>query len=90
MRSGAPRALVEELGRHIVEIEATGLAALASELEPRLGSALIEGDVAMFRHADEDTGALAALQVELAGRASALRIRRPNLNDVFLWVNAAR
>jgi len=90
VRRGSPRALVEELGKHIVEIEAAGLAALASELEPRLGPALVEGDVAMFRHADEDTSALAALQVELAGRASALRIRRPNLNDVFLWVNSPR
>jgi hypothetical protein len=33
---------------------------------------------------------VAALQAELGGRISALRIRRPNLNDVFLWVNAGR
>jgi len=90
VRRGAPRSLVEELGKHIVEIEALGPTALASELEPRLGPALVEGDVAMFRYDSEDTSALAALQVELAGRASALRIRRPNLNDVFLWVNSPR
>jgi ABC-2 type transport system ATP-binding protein len=90
VQRGTPRALVEALGRHIVEIQAPDLDALVPSLEPRLGMALKDGDVAMFRYADEDIGALAALQSELAGRVDALRIRRPNLNDVFLWVNAAR
>mgnify|MGYP001069487157 CR=1 FL=1 len=53
-------------------------------------AALKDGDTAMFRHANEDVGAVTALQAELGGRISALRIRRPNLNDVFLWVNAGR
>jgi ABC-2 type transport system ATP-binding protein len=90
VRRGTPAALVDSLGRHIIEIEAVGLAALIANLEPRLGPALTDGDVAMFRHADEDTSALAVLQSELAGKVSALRIRRPNLNDVFLWVNSPR
>jgi ABC-2 type transport system ATP-binding protein len=90
VQRGTPTALVHSLGRHIIEIEAEGLGALIASLEPRLGPALTDGDVAMFRHADEDASALAALQSELAGRVSALRIRRPNLNDVFLWVNSPR
>ncbi len=90
VQRGAPTALVDSLGRHIIEIEAEGLDLLIASLEPRLGPALSDGDVAMFRHADEDTNALATLQSELAGRVSALRIRRPNLNDVFLWVNSPR
>jgi ABC-2 type transport system ATP-binding protein len=88
VRRGTPGALVESLGRHIVEIEATGLDALVPALEARLGPCLTDGTIAMFRHADEDASALAALQNELAGKVSALRIRRPNLNDVFLWVNS--
>jgi ABC-2 type transport system ATP-binding protein len=90
VQRGSPRGLVESLGRHIIEIETAALDHLVKTLEPRLGPALIDGDVAMFRHADEDTSALAALQTELAGQVSALRIRRPNLNDVFLWVNSRR
>jgi ABC-2 type transport system ATP-binding protein len=90
VQRGTPSELVASLGRHIIEIEATRLDALIATLEPRLGPALIDGDVAMFRHADEDTSALAALQTELADQVSALRIRRPNLNDVFLWVNSPR
>jgi len=85
---GAPRQLVQALGQHIVEIEASGLEQLVSALEPRLGPALRDGDLAMFCHADEDTSAVAAVQAELGSRLSALRIRRPNLNDVFLWVNS--
>ena len=49
-----------------------------------------DGDTAMFRHRDEDASALATLQAELGGKVAALRVRRPNLNDVFLWVNTAQ
>jgi hypothetical protein len=44
----------------------------------------------MFRYAGEDVAGLASLQAESRGSISALRWRRPNLNDVFLWVNAAQ
>jgi ABC-2 type transport system ATP-binding protein len=90
VESGAPSALVAGLGRHIIEIEGPGLDDIVAQLTPRLGPALREGDVAMFRHADEDVGAIARLQAESGGAIGALRWRRPNLNDVFLWVNAAR
>jgi len=59
-------------------------------LKARLGVALKDGDSVMFRYASEDLGPIAALQSELGTRVKALRIRRPNLNDVFLWVNAAQ
>jgi ABC-2 type transport system ATP-binding protein len=88
--SGAPRALVDRLGRHVIEIEADDLDAAAAVLEPRLGEWLREGDVALFRHADEALAPLAALQAELSDRASAWRVRRPNLNDVFLWLAAGK
>jgi hypothetical protein len=40
----------------------------------------------MFRCHDEELDSLATLQKEVGARASAWRVRRPNLNDVFLWV----
>lgn len=89
VQRGTPRELVERLGRHIVEIEARDLDPLVQSLSPRLGRELRDGDMAMFRYPEEDVAPIAALQTELAGRVSAFRIRRPNLNDVFLWVNAA-
>jgi ABC-2 type transport system ATP-binding protein len=84
--SGPPRRLIERLGRHIVEIEGADPEALASALAPHLGDSLRDGDTLQFRHEAEDVGRLAGLQSEFGERVSALRWRRPNLNDVFLWV----
>jgi ABC-2 type transport system ATP-binding protein len=90
VESGAPQSLVARLGRHILEVESASLDALVAALEPRLGAALREGDVAHFRCAEEDLALLAGLQAEIGAKASAWRVRRPNLNDVFLWVAAGK
>jgi ABC-2 type transport system ATP-binding protein len=87
---GAPGELVARLGRYVIEIEGVRLDDVVTLLEPTLGPALREGDVAMFRYPDDDVSALARLQADARGAISALRWRRPNLNDVFLWVNAAQ
>jgi ABC-2 type transport system ATP-binding protein len=86
VESGAPRVLVERLGRHILEVEAANLDAVIARIEPVLGSALRDGDVAHFRCPEEDVGAIARLQSAIGAEVSAWRVRRPNLNDVFLWV----
>jgi ABC-2 type transport system ATP-binding protein len=88
--AGAPQDLVARLGRHILEVEADDLDALTAQLQPRLGECLIDGDVAFFRHADEDISTLARMQTETGSAASAWRVRRPNLNDVFLWISAGK
>ena len=90
VEQGTPKGLVGALGQHIIEIEGRELDTLVAALEARFGPALRDGDTAMFRHGDEDASALTTLQAELGGKVAALRVRRPNLNDVFLWVNAAR
>jgi ABC-2 type transport system ATP-binding protein len=90
VQRGTPRTLVDALGRHIVEIEAADPVALIELLKPRLGPALKDGELIMFRYAPEDLSSVASLQSELGARVQALRIRRPNLNDVFLWVNSAQ
>ena len=87
---GAPQDLVGRLGRHILEVEADDLDALTTQLQPKLGECLVDGDVAFFRYADEDIATLARLQTEMGGAASAWRVRRPNLNDVFLWISAGK
>jgi ABC-2 type transport system ATP-binding protein len=90
VESGAPRKLVERLGRHVVEVEADDLDAVSAMVSRRLGEGLKEGDVAMFRHTEEDLSTLAAVQAELGASANAWRVRRPNLNDVFLWLAAGK
>jgi ABC-2 type transport system ATP-binding protein len=86
VESGAPRELVERLGRHILEVEGPEPEALSRLLEPHLGACLRDGALTMFRWRDEDLDSLARLQAEIGTKASAWRLRRPNLNDVFLWV----
>ncbi len=89
VKQGTPQQLVSDLGKHVVEIEGPDLAALEATLTPRLGPCLRDGDMASFRLASDDVAPLAAMQAELGAKVSAMRWRRPNLNDVFLWVNAA-
>ena len=83
---GAPRALVDDLGKHILEVEGADIERLVARLEPKLGPCLADSDVAMFRWAHEDITELAQLQSELGTDVRSWRVRRPNLNDVFLWV----
>lgn len=86
VRSGPPRTLIEQLGRHIIEVETDQPSELAERLASRFGQALIEGDCVHFR-CNTESADLLSLQSELASNARAVRWRRPNLNDVFLWVN---
>jgi ABC-2 type transport system ATP-binding protein len=86
VESGMPRELVDRLGRHILEVEGPDPDELVRMLEPKLGSCLRDGEMAMFRCLDEELDSLAALQREIGDKAGAWRVRRPNLNDVFLWI----
>jgi len=86
VQSGPPQQLVESLGRHIVEIESRDIDALSQRLASKLGPCLKDGEVAQFRYSEEDVTPLAQLQGELGAQIKALRWRRPNLNDVFLWI----
>jgi ABC-2 type transport system ATP-binding protein len=90
VEAGAPRDLVSRLGGHILEVEAAGLDPLIGAIESRLGASLRDGDVAMFRCRERDYKALTELQTELGDSTSAWRVRKPNLNDVFLWVAAGK
>ena len=84
--TGAPQYLVRQFGQYVLEIDGDDLDALARLLAPRLGSCLKEGGTASFRVVDEHFS-FAELQAELNDSVKAVRWRRPNLNDVFLWVN---
>jgi ABC-2 type transport system ATP-binding protein len=92
VRRGNPRALIDELGAYIVEIETDAPAALAERLAPRFGEPLIEPDRLHFRcdEAYRDVAAAdlyALLHAEAGESPRAIRWRKPNLNDVFLWVS---
>ena len=84
--AGTPEFLVRKFGPYVLEIDGIDLEAVAGLLSPRLGPCLQEGGTASFRVLDERFS-FAELQAELNNSAQAVRWRRPNLNDVFLWVN---
>lgn len=86
VKSGPPRELMKSLGAYVIEIEADELTQLCEQLKPRLGACLLDAEHASFQF-HGSTADLVALQSELGSRIGALRWRRPNLNDVFLWVN---
>ena len=84
--AGAPKALVQSLGTYIVEIEGEQLETVLTSLSRRFGPCLQEGAKASFRIQEEHFDFI-DLQAELGNRVESVRWRRPNLNDVFLWVN---
>jgi ABC-2 type transport system ATP-binding protein len=88
VRRGGPQQLVEQLGRYVLEVETDEPDVIAARLRPRLGAPLIEADRVQFLCSDEPE--LDSLQAELPASVRAVRWRRPNLNDVFLWVNRPR
>ncbi|HSS47288.1 MAG TPA: ATP-binding cassette domain-containing protein [Burkholderiales bacterium] len=87
VKSGPPHDLIDGLGAYIIEIEAENLKELAQNLSSRLGPSYMDGDKACFRFTGRDLTALMLLQTELGDRVTGMRWRKPNLNDVFSWVN---
>ncbi|PON19092.1 ABC transporter ATP-binding protein [Candidatus Entotheonella serta] len=85
--SGAPKALIQNLGTYIIEIESEQIDAVVALLSPRLGPALQDSNKASFRTHDAHVN-LAELQAELGEQVQSVRRRAPNLNDVFLWVHS--
>ncbi len=84
---GAPSQLVSDLGSEIVEISADHPGNVRDELETVLGPARVEFETLSFRPRRHDPAALAALTESLGAQIRSVVVRRPNLNDVFLWVN---
>jgi len=87
VKIGPPHDLIDGLGAYIIEIESENQEELVRNLTPRLGPGFLDGDKACFRFASKDIASLVTLQAELADKVISMRWRRPNLNDVFLWVN---
>ena len=86
VKSGAPQALIDDLSEHVIEIEGEKLDDVVNELKATLGDPVLEEERASFRFSGSPAE-LATLQANLTARVGAVKVRRPNLNDVFLWVS---
>lgn len=83
---GAPSELIRGLGAYVLEVEAEDPEPPRTHLTPLLGTPISEGRRMLFRIADEDFP-LTSLQQELKAHVRSLLVRRPDLNDVYVWIN---
>jgi ABC-2 type transport system ATP-binding protein len=83
---GSPNELVGALGEYVLEIETESPAETAFHLRQRFGEPLVEGERLLFRVAGGEVS-LDHLTHELRAHARAIRLRRPDLNDVYLWIH---
>lgn len=86
VKSGTPQSLIDGLGEHVIEIEGEKLDGIVNDLKANLGEPVLEEDRASFRFSGSPADLL-NIQTDLAPRVTGLKVRRPNLNDVFLWVS---
>lgn len=86
VKSGTPQSLIDGLGEHVIEIEGEKLDGIVNDLKANLGEPVLEEDRASFRFSGSPADLL-NIQADLAPRVTGLKVRRPNLNDVFLWVS---
>lgn len=84
--SGHPAALISELGAYILEVETELPEQHAALLAPELGQPVIEDERLLFAISDQHF-AIGELQNRLQSEVRALHLRKPDLNDVYIWHN---
>ena len=82
---GTPTELLATLGAFMLDVERGDTD--PALLFPGLGAGLVQGEVTSFRIANPSF-ALAELEPTAVSRARSLRLRRPDLNDAWLWTVA--
>ncbi len=86
IKQGNPKSLITDLGDYIVEVQApTATKIIITKL---LGEYLDGGGTSYFRCLQKDLNSLTDIQKENKKEIEMWRIRKPNLNDVFLWTTS--
>ncbi|MGH8508272.1 MAG: ABC transporter ATP-binding protein [Gammaproteobacteria bacterium] len=83
---GRPAALICGVASFILEVETETPALSAQDLTPRFGEPLAEEGRLQFRILDRDF-ALSHLPSHLERITRGIKLRRADLNDVYLWLN---
>ena len=83
-KGGKPTDLMRQLAEYVLEIECADIEHVVSELTPKFGQPIIEDEQLSFLIKNADTD-LHSLQQALGNSINAMRWRKPNLNDVYLW-----
>ncbi|MCB2426022.1 ABC transporter ATP-binding protein [Methylophaga pinxianii] len=83
-KGGRPTDLMRQLAAYVLEIECVDIEHVSSRLTPQFGQPIIEDEQLSYLIKDAETD-LHALQQALGDSINAMRWRKPNLNDVYLW-----
>jgi ABC-2 type transport system ATP-binding protein len=83
-QGGTPKALTEQLGAYILEVECQDPDDINAQLSPIFGIPLQEEQQLSFKIEADDVD-FQQLQQTLGNAILSMQWRRPNLNDVYLW-----
>lgn len=83
-KGGKPADLIQQLAAYVLEIECANIEQVMATLRPQFGRPIVEDEQLSFVINDSDTD-FHALQQSLGDSINAMRWRKPNLNDVYLW-----
>ncbi len=91
--TGNPKKLVSELAEEIIEVQSLCSSAVLEYLEKNLGSGLIDFDTIFFKKKNISDSSfnkiISDLKSKFGSNITKIIVRKPNLNDVFLWINLA-
>ncbi len=89
--SGTPDSLIKEFAQTVVEVECGNPDALLKRIDiPRSQIITDDSSSILIRVLDDKKPDLEKIQTTLSEGALSFKVRKPNLNDVFLWLTNRR
>ena len=89
--SGTPDSLIKEFAQTVVEVECDNPDVLLKRIDiPRSQIIADESSSILIRVLDDEKPDLEKIQTTLSEGAMSFKVRKPNLNDVFLWLTNRR
>ena len=89
--SGTPDSLIKEFAQTVVEVECDNPDMLLKRIDiPRSQIITDDSSSILIRVLDDEKPDLEKIQTTLSEGALSFKVRKPNLNDVFLWLTNRR
>jgi ABC-2 type transport system ATP-binding protein len=89
--SGTPDSLIKEFAQLVVEVECDNPDVLLKRIDiPRSQIIADDSSSILIRVLDDEKSDLEKIQTTLSEGAMSFKVRKPNLNDVFLWLTNRR
>jgi len=89
--SGTPNSLIKEFAQTVVEVEGSNPDLLLKRIDvPRSQIITDDSSTILIRVLDDEKPDLEKIQTTLIEETMSFKVRKPNLNDVFLWLTNRR